>query len=147
MTLRLAWFVTALRRYIGSSQTICPTLCVLSDELHPCPSVLIRGWTSPRACEQSRWNFFVSPLISNARSRRRVGRRFVVRQAQRLRRSGRAAAARSTGLRPIHFIHFIDAAVTNRGPNLPEGIRNHYRIVMFGKTNFCTEILHSLCTF
>jgi hypothetical protein len=32
-----------------------------------------------------------------------------------------AAAARSTGLRPIHFIHFIhfiEAAVTNRLPNL-----------------------------
>ena len=28
------------------------------------------------------------------------------------------AAARSTGLRPIHFIHFIAAAVTNRGANL-----------------------------
>ena len=28
------------------------------------------------------------------------------------------AAARSTGLRPFHFIHFIAAAVTNRGPNL-----------------------------
>ena len=27
-------------------------------------------------------------------------------------------AARSTGLRPIHFIHFIAAAVTNRGANL-----------------------------
>ena len=24
---------------------------------------------------------------------------------------------------PIHFIHFIAAAVTNRGPNLREGIR------------------------
>jgi hypothetical protein len=29
-----------------------------------------------------------------------------------------AAAARSTGLRPIHFIHFIEAAVRNRTPNL-----------------------------
>jgi hypothetical protein len=28
------------------------------------------------------------------------------------------AAARSTGLRPIHFIHFIAATVTNRGRNL-----------------------------
>ena len=79
MTLRLAWFVTALDRYIGSSQTICPTLCVLSNELnpcHPCPSVLIRGWTS-REREQSRWNFFVSPLSSAARSRRRVVRRLL----------------------------------------------------------------------
>jgi hypothetical protein len=42
-----------------------------------------------------------------------------VRYAKRLRRSGRAvAAARSTGLRPFHFIHFIAAAVTNRGANL-----------------------------
>jgi len=56
----------------------------------------------------------------------------VVRQAQRLRRLGRAAAARSTGLRPVHFIHFIEAAI-NRGPNLPEGIRNHYNFVMVGK--------------
>ena len=31
------------------------------------------------------------------------------------------AAARSTGLRPIHFIHFIAATVTNRGPNLLGG--------------------------
>jgi hypothetical protein len=43
---------------------------------------------------------------------------------------GRAAAARSTGL--VHFIHFIEAAI-NRGPNLPEGIRNHYNSVMIGK--------------
>jgi len=65
-------------------------------------------------CEESPGNFLVSPLSSTARSRRRVGRRFVVREAQRLRRSGRVAAARSTRLRPIHFIHFIAAAVTNR---------------------------------
>jgi hypothetical protein len=50
------------------------------------------------------------------------------------------AAARSTGLRPIHFIHFIAAAVTNRGPNLLEGIRKHYKIVMFGKLNFAGKI-------
>jgi hypothetical protein len=51
-----------------------------------------------------------------------------------VRRSGRAAAAaRSTGLRPIHFIHFIEAAMTDRVPNLLEGMRNHYGIVMFGK--------------
>ena len=51
-------------------------------------------------------------------------------------RAKAAAAARSTGLRPIHFIHFIhfiEAAVINRMPNLLEGISNHYRIVMFGK--------------
>ena len=77
-------------------------------------------------------NFFVSPVRFDCRSRRRVGRRFIVRQAQRLRRLGRVAAARSTGLRPVHFIHFIEAAV-NRGPNLPEGIRNHYNSVMIGK--------------
>ena len=64
MTLRLAWFVTALRRYIGSSQTICPTLCVLSDELnpcHPCPSVLIRGWTSTRVRTKP-LEFFCQPI-------------------------------------------------------------------------------------
>ena len=34
----------------------------------------------------------------------------------------------------IHFIiHFIAAMVTNRGPNLFGGIRNHYKFVMFGK--------------
>ena len=54
--------------------------------------------------------------------------------AQRLRRSGKeVAAARSTRLRPIHFIHFIAAAGTNRGPNLLGGIRNHYKFVIFGK--------------
>jgi hypothetical protein len=52
------------------------------------------------------------------------------------------AAARSTGLRPIHFIHFVRAAVTNRGTNLLEGTRNHYRIVMFGKLNFAGEITY-----
>jgi hypothetical protein len=70
MTLRLAWFVTALRRYIGSSQTICPTLCVLSDELnpchpwhpcHPCPSVLIRGWNSTRVRTKP-LEFFCQPV-------------------------------------------------------------------------------------
>jgi len=45
------------------------------------------------------------------------------------------AAARSTRLRPIHFIHFIAAAGTNRGPNLLGGMRNHYNFVMFGKQN------------
>jgi hypothetical protein len=59
----------------------------------------------------------------------------VVRQAQRLRRLGRAAAAHSTGLRPVHF---IEAAI-NRGPNLPEGIRNHYNSVMIGKQKVFAE--------
>ena len=76
-------------------------------------SVLIRRWTSTRA-KKAAGNFFVSPLGSTARSRRRVGRRFIVRQARRLRRLGRAAAARSTGLRPVHFIHFIEAAINAR---------------------------------
>jgi hypothetical protein len=91
------------------------------------------------ACEEAAGNlFFVTPLRLNARSRRRVGR-----GAQRLRRPGRAAAAaRSTGLRPIHFIHFIAATVTNRGTNLLEGIGNHYKIVMFGKGEFCWQPLH-----
>src|ERR1043166_8573306 len=64
--------------------------------------------------------FPVRPLSSTARSR--------------LRASGKeAAAARSTRLRPIHFIHFIAAAVINRGPNLFRGMHNHYKFVMFGK--------------
>ena len=101
------------------------------------PVFLIRSsvcdpWLDFHACEKAAGNFFISPLGSTARSRRRVGRRFIVRQAQRLRRLGRAAAARSTGLRPVHFIHFIEAAI-NRGPNLPEGIHNHYNSVMIGK--------------
>jgi len=29
-----------------------------------------------------------------------------------------------TGLRPIHFIHFIEAAMTNRVPNPLGGVRN-----------------------
>jgi len=63
-------------------------------------------------------------------------------------RSARAAAAaRSTGLRPIHFIHFIEAAMTNRVPNLLEGIPNHYKIVMFGKQKFLLGNLHPLCAF
>ena len=45
-----------------------------------------------------------------------LGGDFRVRAAQRLRRSDKVvAAARSTRLRPIHFIHFIAAAVINRG--------------------------------
>lgn len=68
--------------------------------------------------------------------------------AQRLRRSGKeAAAARSTGLRPIHFIHFIEAAVSNRVPNLLEGISNHYRLVMFGKAKFLLATSPSLYAF
>ncbi len=89
--------------------------------------------------------FVVSPISSTARSRRRVRRRFSVRKAQRLLRSGRAAAAaRSTGLRPVHL---IAAAVTNRGPNLLGGIRNHYKLVMLGKPKFLPGNLHSLCAF
>ena len=37
---------------------------------------------------------------------------------------------------PLH--HFIEAAV-NRGPNLPEGIRNHYNFVMIGKQKILGE--------
>jgi hypothetical protein len=77
-------------------------------------SISVDPWLDFHACEKTVGNFFVSPLGSTARSRRRVGRRFIVRQAQRLRRLGRAAAARSTGLRPIHFIHFIEAAINAR---------------------------------
>jgi hypothetical protein len=63
-------------------------------------------------------------------------------------RSARAAAAaRSTGLRPIHFIHFIEAAMTNRVPNLLEGIDNHYGIVMFGKPKVFAANLYSLYAF
>ena len=64
--------------------------------------------------EESRWNLFLCWLVSHARSRRRVGRRFSVDDVY----AGRVkavAAARSTRLRPIHF---IAAAGTNRGPNL-----------------------------
>jgi hypothetical protein len=61
--------------------------------------------------------------------------------AQRLRRSGRVvAAARSTRLRPIHFIHFIGTAVRNRNSNLLQGMCNHYKFVMFGKQNFAEKI-------
>ena len=44
----------------------------------------------------------------------------------------KAAAARSTGLRPSTSIN--EAAVTNRGA------RNHYKIVMFGKKKFSIAI-------
>ena len=43
------------------------------------------------------------------------------------------AAARSTELQPIHFIHLIAVAVSNRGANLLGGMRKHYSIVVFGK--------------
>ena len=47
------------------------------------------------------------------------------------------AAARSTRLRPIHFIHFIVAAGTNRaGLTSLEECGNYYKFVMSGKQNF-----------
>ena len=113
----------------------------------PCP-ICVDPWLAFLRAKKAAGIFFVGSLSSTARSRRRVGRRFVVRYAQRLRRSGRAvAAARSTGLRPIHFIHFIAAAVTNRGPNLFEGMRNHYKLVMFGKLNFSRKITFRFARF
>ena len=98
-------------------------------------------------CEESRWNFSCQPVRFDCPITAKSCAAIVVRQAERLCRLGRAAAARSTGLRPIHFIHFIEAAMTNRVPNLLEGIDNHYGIVMFGKPNFRPGILHSLCAF
>jgi len=47
----------------------------------------------------------------------------------------------------IHFIHFIAATVTNRGPNLLGGIREYYKIVMFGKPKVLIGNSHSLCPF
>ncbi len=90
--------------------------------------------------------FFVSPLSSTPDHGGELRGDLVSREARRLRRSGRVAAARSTGLRPIHFIHFIEAAI-NRGPNLPEGIRNHYNSVMVGKQKVSVGNLNSLCAF
>ena len=93
----------------------------------------------PRSC----WNFFVSLLSSTARSRRRVGRRFSsTASAQVGKRSGRSPLHRTAA---FHFIHFIEAAVSNREPNLLEGISNHYRIVMFGNPNFCWQLTGALC--
>jgi len=80
-------FVTALRRYIGSSQTICPTLCVLSDELNPRPSVLIRGWTSTRVRTKP-LEFFCQPAKFDRPITAKSCAAIVVRQAQRLRRLG-----------------------------------------------------------
>ena len=56
----------------------------------------------------------------------------LVRRTQRPRRLGRAAAAHSTGLRRIHFIHFIESAV-NAGLTILEGLRHDYKFVMLGK--------------
>ena len=36
----------------------------------------------------------------------------------------------------LHFIHFITTAAGNRGPNLFRGMRDYYRVVMFGKPKF-----------
>ena len=84
--------------------------------------------------------FFCQPIKFGCPITAKSFAAIVVRQAQRLRRLGRAAAARSTRLRPIHFIHFIEAALY-RGPNLPEGIRNHYNSVMIGKEKVFGEKL------
>src|SRR6478736_568990 len=93
--------------------------------------MLNRGWTSTRV-RRKPLEFFFQPAKFDSPITAKSCAAIVVRQPQRLRRLGRAAAARSTGLRPVHFIHFIEAAI-NRGPNLPEGIRNHYNSVMIGK--------------
>ena len=45
------------------------------------------------------------------------------------------AAARSTRLRPIHFIHFIAASVPTAALTSLE-VRHYYKIVIFGKPKF-----------
>ena len=66
----------------------------------------------PRAREESRWNFFCQPVKFEcpiaAESWAAIYCPLTTASAQ----VGKSrAAARSTRLRPIHFIHFIEAAV------------------------------------
>ena len=93
--------------------------------------MLNRGWTSTRV-RRKPLEIFFQPAKFDSPITAKSCAAIVVRQVQRLRRLGRVAAARSTRLRLVHFIHFIEAAI-NRGPNLPEGIRNHHNSVMIGK--------------
>ena len=95
----------------------------------------------PRACEESRWNFFCQPVKFEcpiaAQSWAAIYCPLTTASAQVGKSS---AAARSTGLRPIHFIHFIEAAVTNRVPNLPEGIPQSLQICnAWQAESFCWE--------
>jgi len=75
--------------------------------------VLIRGWTSTFVRTKP-LEFFCQPVKFDRPITEKSCAAIVVRQSQRLRRLGRAAAARSTGLRPVHFIHFIEAAISAR---------------------------------
>jgi hypothetical protein len=84
-------------------------------------SIYVDPWPDFARVRRKPLEFFCQPAKFDCPITAKSCAAIVVRQAQRLRRLGRAAAARSTGLRPIHFIHFIEAAVY-RGPNLPEGI-------------------------
>jgi len=95
-------------------------------------SICVDPWLDFARARTKPLEFFCQPVKFGCPITAKSCAAIVVRQAQRLRRFGRAAAARSTGLRPVHFIHFIEAAI-NRGPNLPEGIRYHYNSVMIGK--------------
>ena len=106
--------------------------CVPAFLIRSSVSIRVDPWLDFHACEKAAGNFFISPLGSTARSRRRVGRRFIVRQAQRYAGweeqpqpapPGCGLSTSSTSLKPRSI----------RGPNLPEGIHNHYNSVMIGK--------------
>jgi len=62
------------------------------------------------SAKESRWEFFCQPGHFGCPITAESWAAIFIRWAQPLRRSGRAAAARSTGLRPTHFIHFIETA-------------------------------------
>jgi hypothetical protein len=64
----------------------------------------------PRAYEESRWKFFVSPVISTTRSRRRVGGvyRPLNTASTHVGKSSRSPLHRAAA---FHFIHFIEAAL------------------------------------
>jgi len=102
----------------------------------------------PRAREESRWNFFCQPVKFEcpitAESWAAIYCPLTTASAQVGKSS---AAARSTGLRPIHFIHFIEAAVTHRVPNLPEGIPQSLQNCNAWQDKFLLETLHSVWAF
>jgi len=95
--------VTSLHRRPSCSVRFVPSR---SEDEGSALSISELRWDSGlSSAKKAAGTFFVCRLVSNARSRRRVGRQFSVDDVY----TGRVkvvAAARSTRLRPIHFIHF-----------------------------------------
>ena len=97
-----------------------------------------------RAREESCWNFFCWPLSSIARSE--LGGDLVSANhsvyAGREEQRPQPLRAAAYSLQPLHCSRRQLTAA-----RIPEGIHNHYKIVMFGKPKFFVGALCSLCVF